>query len=1196
MARVYVSSTFADLKSHRERVRHALRRRRHEDVAMELYGAEDKRPLEKCLEDVKRCDLYVGIFAFRYGYVPPGQDRSITELEYQTAVDARKSRLLFLLAEDATWPVNLMEMEKYQEQKSLRERVKQDRLVVYFSSEDQLYAEVTDALVRWEQEQGIAAPAPLADWEGYKERLWQEHRWVRLNVIAGPRPEKITQIPLVEVFVPQLAQAKLPVFDLPEAVLLERRRYFQHEGLPDAAEAPAQEIAPESEPAEPGFPEDVLEAIGRERTQVVLGGPGTGKSTLLHYLMLRVCDPYQATDLPRHFQARTIPFLVELRQYLLSRRGSLLDYIVQHINHAYGAATEKVQVEAILNESDRALVFFDGLDEVFDSDDRREVISQFRAFARQYSRARLVVTSRIAGYDPAELALADFKHYTLLDFTIRQIADFLRQWYACYTWPGAERGAQDLVERIVENPRLRELGGNPLLLTMMAIIYRHEDLPERRWQLYQRATGVLLEDWDVKRKLIRRETILSLPPEVRMGKDQKAKLLQRVATYMLEHGERGRELNAIAYKPLMHILAKFLQTEYEQSHGKASDLAREILNHLRERTYVLAEVGEHIYGFVHRTFMEYFAASRILADFNSKESDYHWLTREIFGRHWSRDEWEEVLLLLIAMLADQGSPVGKVVEYLRDHPAPKPPLHLAFAARCLAEANATGLQPLAQDLLTGLASAIEQYVGSRAKGASAFVETGASAFSRLALMVETPQGVARIISVLAQSGKLPIQMVAWQMAFATRGREERLAFALEGLEKPEEAVRRAAVAVLEREWPGNERVRIALLRVVREVRQLRVRQPAIEALQRGWPEDREVLPAIAARLEEEQAYTDVTWTMAFLATHWPGDPEALRLVIRFAGSRVRALDRGMPDVVSEAVDAIKRGWGKSERTLSFLANLRADFEAHPDTADPAPRASIFGILGGLGLDDRPGVGLRADGLPDIDWVEVPGGEFVYRDGERLDLPRFYMARYPITHAQFQTFLEDAEGYGSARWWHDLERSDASAEPPWRAGNHPRVNVSWYEAVAFCRWLSARLGYEVSLPTEEQWEKAARGTDGRRYPWGEEYISGYANVDETWGNVGKQNLGRTSPVGIYPQGASPYGVLDLAGNVWEWCLNEYDKPRIIQPNVSGHRRVVRGGSWDDHPDYAQASFRYGGHHPDGRYDDFGFRVCCAAPIA
>jgi formylglycine-generating enzyme required for sulfatase activity len=230
--------------------------------------------------------------------------------------------------------------------------------------------------------------------------------------------------------------------------------------------------------------------------------------------------------------------------------------------------------------------------------------------------------------------------------------------------------------------------------------------------------------------------------------------------------------------------------------------------------------------------------------------------------------------------------------------------------------------------------------------------------------------------------------------------------------------------------------------------------------------------------------------------------------------------------------------------------------------EPAPeaRAAIGRALGRLNLDNRPGVGLRPDGLPDIQWVAVPAGEFLYQQGERRKLAAFQIARFPVTNAQFQAFLDAKDGYADDRWWKGLLDPDRQPRTPrWTEPNHPRETVDWHEAMAFCAWLGHHLKLDMCLPTEWQWERAARGTDGREFPWGNGYLRGCANIDETFQNAGSHYLDRTSTVGIYPAGASAEGVMDPSGNVWEWCLNEFAEPDRVNPGGNGSR-ILRGGSW------------------------------------
>lgn len=262
---------------------------------------------------------------------------------------------------------------------------------------------------------------------------------------------------------------------------------------------------------------------------------------------------------------------------------------------------------------------------------------------------------------------------------------------------------------------------------------------------------------------------------------------------------------------------------------------------------------------------------------------------------------------------------------------------------------------------------------------------------------------------------------------------------------------------------------------------------------------------------------------------------------------------------------------------------------------PAPERANAGLkLAELG-DPRAGVGLREDGLPDIAWVEIPAGDFIYGN-ERDTLPAYSIARYPVTHIQFQAFLDDPDGFSNELWWKGLPRQEKEYyDTQWTVANYPRDSVSWLHAMAFCRWLTARLGFrnKILLPTDQEWEKAARGTSGRLFPWGDSYLSGYANINESYQDenhqaVGDYALAQPTAVGIYPMGASAYGVLDMMGNVWEWCLTEFEtgyNDRLDANEV----RITRGGSWDSVIAHAKLT-GYNYAAPGYAGDTLGFRLC------
>jgi formylglycine-generating enzyme required for sulfatase activity len=215
------------------------------------------------------------------------------------------------------------------------------------------------------------------------------------------------------------------------------------------------------------------------------------------------------------------------------------------------------------------------------------------------------------------------------------------------------------------------------------------------------------------------------------------------------------------------------------------------------------------------------------------------------------------------------------------------------------------------------------------------------------------------------------------------------------------------------------------------------------------------------------------------------------------------------------------------------------------------------------------------------------------------LDDYMICKYPVTNEEFKEFVDDG-GYGKARkhmWseegWRRREENEIS-EPffwqgrRWNALNFPVVGISWFEAEAYANWLSERTGNQYRLPTEAEWEKAARGTDGFKYPWGEHF-------DKTLCNSYESRLHRTSPVGIFSKGKSPYGCFDMAGNVWEWCSDWYNDnyyanspDRNPKGPSDGAERVIRGGGWDLGAWGCRSAFRYP-HNPGTRYYHLGFRL-------
>jgi formylglycine-generating enzyme required for sulfatase activity len=231
----------------------------------------------------------------------------------------------------------------------------------------------------------------------------------------------------------------------------------------------------------------------------------------------------------------------------------------------------------------------------------------------------------------------------------------------------------------------------------------------------------------------------------------------------------------------------------------------------------------------------------------------------------------------------------------------------------------------------------------------------------------------------------------------------------------------------------------------------------------------------------------------------------------------------------------------------------------------------------------------------FEWCLIPAGTVTLLDasdyggtiGGVYQVAGFAIGKYLITNGQYQSFVKHRNGFCNPKWWTyspqaaQWRTDHPNPKPTAFPGTHlPATRVSWFDSVAFCNWLSAELKVVVRLPTEQEWQRAAVGDTSWSYPWGNE-------LDETRANYASR-MKQVSAVGNFPHGQSPLGVMDMVGNLWEWCSTIWGTDSA---DLNGYvYRVFRGGAWNvSNPEYLRAIDRGEGHSPRGRLNDCGFRI-------
>ena len=738
MTKVYVSATFRDLQECRAAVKLALRRLRVEDVAMESYVAEDRRPVERCLEDVAECDLYVGIFAWRYGFIPPGYDRSITELEYRQAEALGKPCLIFLLDEEAPWPrVHIDRGADAEKIEALRKELVIRHMCSTFSGPGDLAALVTAAVANCLADIG-RPPGPLQSLSAetlkrYYDRLHQQYGGLDLDALTPPQRDEYLQMRLRSVFIEQSVREDPPPVELPREwwQRMHAEGHLETEDVPDEVDPDELALLHKAYRAKPLRRLFDIVAAPDNRAIVLLGDPGSGKSTAARYIALTLANTGAAVDDRLATLDGHLPLFIELRSYVALFAEGRCSNFVEYLDHRAGIdglGLEKAALLRYLSGAGPAVVIFDGLDEIFDKRRREAVANQIAAFAGEFPHVRVIVTSRIIGYARRVLTEFGFAHFTLQDLDPNQINEFLASWYdlAMHDRPAdaAARRAR-LVEAMHHSQSIRELAGNPMLLTILAIIGKHQALPRERWKLFDHAASVLVEHWDINRHL---QDQYESPGFI--DAEDKKELLRRLA-YKVQSGERGLSANYIGHEDLGEVFEGYLSERYQKDRAEAREIARAMINQFRERNFILSRYGPHLYGFVHRTFLEFFCAEAVVAKF---KHDQQWpfdRLKALFVEHWADPSWREVLRLVAGSLHERHT--AQLISLLAtsvNHPWPpgafaQPPWNLALAVQCLAEVRNphTDVAAPAQDLLRRIILLIEHCVSIDDRDTMALIET-----------------------------------------------------------------------------------------------------------------------------------------------------------------------------------------------------------------------------------------------------------------------------------------------------------------------------------------------------------------------------------------------------------------------------------------------------------------------------------------
>ncbi|MEO1124895.1 MAG: HEAT repeat domain-containing protein [Cyanobacteria bacterium J06639_16] len=773
--------------------------------------------------------------------------------------------------------------------------------------------------------QNTAQISPGFEVAKYRESLISSYGYLKLYILDST--DRTDAIKLWNIFIEQTVREALPPmrYELP----LDLKRQLQDQGQlendlsPEALEHYRHEYF--QQPAQ-----KVLAAIADSNHAVILGDPGAGKSTLLQYLALEWVEG----------KAEPLPLLIELRDYVLAQSANFLEFLDRGRGADWQFDQQQLHQHLLENPT---LVMFDGLDEVFDRATQAAVIDDIIRFAQQYPHAKVLVTSRIIGYNPERFQHAGFRQFTIQSLDEDEIHEFIDRWYelAMGSDRDQERLKQRLKDAIANSKAIQNLADNPLLLTMMAILNRRQELPRDRADLYDQASRVLLYHWDVNHKR------LNLPLDA-IGRREKQEILRLVA-YEMQAGEEGLKGNLISADQLTRILTNYLQ---DQGFGEPREKANALIWQLRERNFILCYRGADAYGFVHRTFLEYFCAVEIVYRFEKQHTlTFKQLHDDVFGQHWQDDTWHEVLRLVCSIVDDKFA--GRLIEFLifqkidlskesrKNRPSREGMLfldekaisHLFLAFECLLETKQTPLL-LKSKLLEKLNSIAENSFHKTSANQATIVFDGKASKHLAKAITQLKEEKDAITWLQEQVEKHDISYFCGHGTFA-KSKEIPLYGTFF------EAFSASALRTICDEYGDDEKTFTWLREIIQKSGEYVIRGAAIQELAKGWHHVLLTLLLIKTCISNDSNEMVRRAALEELVCYWRDDPDTLRLLKKHAMS-----DTGYARSV--AIESLSSYWEDDPESLPIIKRC---IECDHIPSDFYARATAVRCLASVWKDD-----------------------------------------------------------------------------------------------------------------------------------------------------------------------------------------------------------------------------------------------------